>query len=217
MIIKKNIIITSLALCTLHTHAASNSFPQSLATRHSVPITIGTVVGYVIGNQLDHNLFGPVSLTCAAMGTFAGAKLDTFLSKNKMAPLLVVNNKLEYTKTYKAPADQKQNIETQISSQPHRSEFEKLKTALYLTKGDGFKYWFESRYKNTDPTKKAAWGLYWQINDKILHITNQQGNLQTVVHVGDQRIELTDIIWQDMLSIKSRILKHEAESGSLQR
>ncbi len=144
---------------------------------------------------------------------FDGAACDAFLSKKRIMPLVVVSDKL----LYEATIDQKHSTAQTYHQQKHVSEFEALKIALYKTKGDRFKYWFEMRYNDGYPTKEAAWALYWQISDKILHITDLGGRLQTKVFFGEHYIMLTDVIWQEMLSIKNRILKYECPVSSLQK
>lgn len=144
---------------------------------------------------------------------FNGATCDTFLSEKRITPLVVVSDKL----IYEATIVQKHSTPQTYSQQQHISEFEALKIALYQTKGYRFKYWFESQYNYVYPTKEAAWALYWQISDKIVHIADLGGRLQTKVSFGEYHITLTDVLWQEMLAIKNRILKHECQFSSLQK
>lgn len=144
---------------------------------------------------------------------FDGIQCDAFLSKKRITPRVAVSDEL----LYEATIGQKHSTIQTYHQQQRVSEFEALKIALYQTKGDRFKYWFEMRYNSSYPTKEAAWALYWQISDKISHITDQGGRLQTKVSFGEHYIVLTDMLWQEMLFIKNRILKHECQSSSLQK
>lgn len=200
--------------CSPPIHAASNHFPRSLITHHNIPVTIGTVVGYIVGNQLDHGPLGASSLTGAALGTLAGIGIDHLLSNTKHSidiAFHIEQKAKPHQTTASLPGIQ---LEPQI--QKPLSEFEVIKQVLYTTKGENFKIWFESRYKQKYPTKEAAWGLYWNIESNIIEIIDDYGHLKANCHINKQNIILTDTIWHEMFSIKNRILKYKAQTCSLQ-
>lgn len=159
-------------------------------------LTLCTLLTQAASNIFTQHCNSPIKIS-----PFDGAPCNAFLSGKRIMPLVVVSDKLIY-ETYQ---------------QQHVSEFEALKTALYKTKGDRFKYWFESQYNYMHPTKEAAWALYWQVSDKVVHITDLGGRLQAKIIFGEYHIMLTDMLWQEMLAIKNRILKHECQSSSLQK
>lgn len=200
--------------CSLPTHAASNHFPRSLITHHNIPVTIGTIVGYIVGNQLDHSPFGTSSLTGAVLGTLAGAGIDRLLSGKKHQISIISPIEQKTTQRHETSSLPNTQLEPQI--QKPLSEFDAIKQVLYATKGKNFKIWFETQYAHKYPTKDAAWGLYWNIESDIIEIIDNNGHLNATCCINKQNIILTDIIWQEMFSIKNLILKNKAQTCSLQ-